>query len=272
MRRYSTYRVVGAALLAALLWSAGTASAHADDRVRPANWKFAVDAHLWIPAIGGRTGNGDDIDIDFDTILRNLDFGLMGGVGARKNRFSVFTDFMYMDAEGKNDKQFTVPVGPPNKLSIPVKVDGKVNIKSWVVTAAAGYNLIDAPRGSLDAIAGVRYLWADLNVNLDVSLGMNQAKLSRSGQISGSNGNLDGIVGIRGQINLDQQKRWYLGYYGDLGTGESDFTWAAQGTVGYHFKNWDVYAGYRYMAWNLDQAAIDQLNIGGFVAGARYRF
>jgi len=232
MNHISVCRNIARSFLVFSLACASAAPLHADERVRPADWRFAVDVHLYGAAIGGTTGTGDDIDISFSDLIDNLDFALMGRVEARKERFSVFADVIYLNVKATNSNQFSVPVGPLHNFSVPVQVNGKVSMKSWIATAAIGYNLLDEDQGSLDLFAGARYLWLDLTVGLDANLG----RLNRTAQISGSDGNLDAIVGVRGTINLDQHKKWYLGYYGDVGAGDSDFTWAAQGSVGYRFE------------------------------------
>jgi len=35
----------------------------------------------------------------------------------------------------------------------------------------------------------------------------------------------DGIVGFKGRVALGSDKKWYIPYYADVGTGQSDLTW-----------------------------------------------
>lgn len=253
-------------LLTGVLLVADIASAVAADSAAPGEWRFGVDAHLWAASIGGTTSTGGDLDVDFDEILDNLDFAMMGNLRASKNKLTLFGDFINMKINADNGKQFTVPVGP---LSLPASVDAKLVLKAWIVTAGAGYKLIDKERGWLNVLAGARYLWLDVTVPLDLQLKV----LSISRQVSGSEGFWDAIVGVGGEINLDHQKKWYLSYYGDVGTGDTDFTWAAQGGIGYRFEKFDVHAGYRYMDWNFDSGeALKDLDLSGLIVGARYKF
>jgi hypothetical protein len=43
-------------------------------------------------------------------------------------------------------------------------------------------------------------------------------------------------------------------------------------TVGYRLQHFDALFGYRYMKWNIDGHALDELDLGGLAAGIRYRF
>jgi hypothetical protein len=48
------------------------------------DWRFAGTLCLWAAGINGETVGGADIDVDFDTLLDNLDMGFMGAVEARR--------------------------------------------------------------------------------------------------------------------------------------------------------------------------------------------
>jgi hypothetical protein len=106
----------------------------------------------------------------------------------------------------------------------------------------------------------------DLDASLD-ALGPN-----RSGSLSESGSVWDGIVGVTGNISLS--KRWYIPYYLDVGTGESDFTWQAIGGIGFRAAKWmDLALVYRYLAWNFDpDMVIDDLDFSGPAFGAIFRF
>ena len=81
----------------------------------------------------------------------------------------------------------------------------------------------------------------------------------------------DGIVGVRGKVNLTGN--WYLPYYLDMGTGGSRFTWQGFGGVGYRFKWFDVVAAYRYLSWSFDDnEAIDNLNFKVPFVGIKFTF
>ena len=57
-------------------------------------------------------------------------------------------------------------------------------------------------------------------------------KVSESGHV------WDGVVGLRGATDLNE--RWYITYYADVGTGDSDLTWQGLAAVNYRFSKVDA--------------------------------
>lgn len=76
---------------------------------------------------------------------------------------------------------------------------------------------------------------------------------------------------MRGRTDLSG--RWYLTYYADVGTGQSDLTWQALGTVNYDAGPVDLAAGYRYLRWKFgNQNLLDNLDVQGPMLGIRFAF
>ena len=250
---------------AAALLLVGAGPTQATEPASSGEWEFGLDAHLWGAAIGGETPTGNEIDVSFRDILENLDFGLMAAAKAKKNKWSVVADIINLKIKADNGENFKVPVG---RFTAPVEVDAKIVLKAWITTFGAGYNLVENDKWSLDLIGGARYLWLDATITLDAET----KRLGRALQPSGSKGNWDGIVGVNGNVQFND--RWYLSYYGDVGAGDSDLTWAAQGILAYRFKKFDAYGGYRYMEWNdlSGNNAIKDLDLSGPILGARFKF
>ena len=113
---------------------------------------------------------------------------------------------------------------------------------------------------------------AYLNLDVDSKVDVNEFRdpeASRSGSASGTV--WDGIVGIKGEVTLNE--KWYLPYYLDIGTGETDLTYQAFGGVGYQFSRVDLVAGWRYLRWNFDDSsAFDNMYINGPLVGVKIRF
>ncbi len=225
-------------------------------------WEFGVNVYAWIAGIGGTTSGGGNIDVPFSDIVSNLDFALMLSGEAHKGKWSVLSDILYMDISDK--------INASGNVFDPPAVDGKVKvtIEAWVVNLAGGYTVVDMDKLHLDVVAGARYLYMEPGLSLSIN---NQP--SRS--FSDSGDVLDGIVGIRGKTDLTD--KWFLAYYLDVGTGDTDSTWQAQGGFGYHFSSLDAFAGYRYLKWNFDSnntggRLFDDLDMSGPYAGVRFRF
>ena len=195
--------------------------------------------------------------MDASTIIDNLNMVFMGTFEARKERWSMIADGIYFDVG--NDKNTTVT----GRSGIPLNASVDLNISAWVLTGAVGYDLVRNDVGTLAAVGGVRYL----NLSTDVTLGLQ----GQQAESSSSEGLLDGIVGLRGAINLDEH--WYLPYYADIGTGQSDLTWQALAGIGYRFDWGDVRLVYRYLDYQMDDDKLLQdLTVSGPILGVGFKF
>jgi hypothetical protein len=242
----------GAMLLAssALPVTASAASGSND------KWEYEAMIYLWGAGIDATTPTGGDIDMSFSDILDDLDMTFMGNIGARKGKWSLLADAIYMDlADTKKGARKIL------NRTINTKVD--VQMEAWILTAAGGYNLIDTGKYSLDLLAGGRYISVDLPLKIDV--GPAQRKASPSGHI------WSGIIGVRGEADLSD--KWYLNYYLDAGAGqESTNTWQALVGLGYQFRKFDAGFGYRYLKWDNGDGQLEDLTVKGPYAGVRFRF
>ena len=208
-------------------------------------WKFALELYLWGASVGGETGDGSSISVDFNDLIKNLNMAFMGAGAVRKGKWFLLADVIYLD------------IGDDTTIVPGVKLDA--NLTGWVVNSGIGYSLIDTEKGLLLVLGGVRYL----NVDLDLSLG------PRKG--GGSDSNWDGIIGVKGIYNLT--KNWYLWGYADIGTGNSNVTYQGLGAIGYRFKWFDLNGGYRYLRWDFDKKdLIEDLYFQGPFAGIKFSF
>jgi hypothetical protein len=247
--------------LSALLMAAITTSASAEETAFGNNWQLGADIYLWGAGIGGKSATGGDIDVDFDTIIKNLDMAFMGTFEARNGKWSFLTDIIYMDVSADNGNT----IGIADRADI--RVDAKIQQKNWIIEPAIGYTVLETDTARLDVLGGVRFLWLDAALKLDVDA----SRFSESRQISDSGSVWDGIIGVRGKFDLTPQ--WYLPYYLDVGTGDSESTWQGLAGVGYKFENFDAVLAYRYLEWNFDDNKVfDDLTISGPMLGAKFRF
>jgi hypothetical protein len=162
-------------------------SVHAADPNDSDKWEFGADVYLWGATIDARPTGEDNIHISFSDIMGDLDMALMGGLSARKGKWSLFSDIIYLDLD--DDQK-----GKVDLLGMSIKDDFDVKIKAWIVTTAGGYTLLERDRFSLDLLAGARYLWLD--IPLEAKIGPKKVKASPSG-----NG-WDGILGVKGQLDF----------------------------------------------------------------------
>ena len=226
-------------------------------KAETSGWEFGVEAYLWGAGIDGRTTAGDKIDISFDNLISDLQLGFMGSVAASKDRWTLFADLVYLDVD--DDETSTA-----NIIGRPVKTKVDVELKGFISTLGAAYRIVETDNTRFNVLAGARYLWLDTDLKFEIGEGIRD-KVSESGHV------WDGIVGVRGATDLNE--RWYLTYYADVGTGDSDLTWQALAALNYRFSKFDAVLGYRYLDWDFDDNdTFDDLNISGPFAGVKFKF
>ncbi len=251
------------AVLAAALTLVAPLTANAADTYNSDDWEYNASVYMWMPSLKGETNFGADFDIDFGTLLDNLKMTFMGAFEARNGGWSLFTDVVYLNvgsSESATIEGKFLPVDRNREVSI--------GLKSWIITLAGGYNIVDSEKSRLDIIAGTRYLYIDIDLGLKVDVGPVRI-FDRS--VSVSDHVWDAIVGVKGHVNIDAN--WYLPYYFDIGAGGSDLTLQAMAGVGYKFDWGDVVLTYRYLHYDYDSDfPIANLDISGPLLGAKFRF
>jgi hypothetical protein len=229
----------------------GASSALAQD-----DWEFVAAVYGWLPDIDIKLEDGTDVEITIDDILDNLDFTAMVAGEARKGKWSLATDVVYLGLSNK-----------PKQAIDSQRTLHKIVMESWVVTPALGYRVLDSDKLRMDLVAGARYLWLETEVTLDLEIPAAAATRREKAKVTGSN--WDGIVGVRGNYRLNEH--WRLPYAFNVGTGQSDYTLQAMLAASYQFNSFDAVAGWRYLTWENDEA-ISDLTINGPFVGALWRF
>lgn len=222
-------------------------------------WNFGVGLYGWLPKISGSTASGSDVDVNQGELIDALQMTLQGILSITKGKWSFALDIVYLSVGDDQSGVLNVPTGNVN-------TNTNVDLQTWIVTPTIGYQLLEDEKGKLNFIVGARYLSLDLDVNINIA-----TSPPRTPRVSDSGGIWDGIIGLHGEVTLNEQ--WYLPFYLDIGTGESDLTWQAALSVGYRFNSFDVVAGYRYLNWDLsDNPALDDLTVNGPYAGLKFFF
>jgi hypothetical protein len=234
----------------------GVTSVSAQDKSAD-QWQYDVTVYLYGATINQTTGTGDSITINFGTILKNLDFAGMTTFGARKNKFSMLADVIYMDLSDTRKRKSRF-LGQP----ITGKVD--IGLKSWVLNFVGGYNVFDNGKDIFDITAGARYI----DVNLNSTIKLNDVKRKNSIQADV----WDGVIGFKGRHNYPDG--YYLNYYADVGGGGSSFTWQAVANFSYDYKKFTGVVGYRYIDWDFgkDTPNVDDMAIHGPYMGIKWSF
>lgn len=238
-------RYVAAALGALSLVAAMPASA--DESQSPINmfdgqWHFSVTPYAWIPTIytsatyrpvglfDGVTANMHSTIGDY---LGDLSFAFFITGEARKGDWSMFTDYIYLKMKGQDSGVRPNPVlRAVDPGSIPY--DAAMDLSANVWTLAVGYTGWRSNTGNLDVFAGTRLF------NLNTSLNFSVLGVARSLDASTTMNKWDGIVGIRGRVNLGDDGKWFMPYYLDVGAGSANTTWQALIGAGYRYGWGDV--------------------------------
>lgn len=263
--------ILGAVLLACACAGAGPAVAQTTDK-----WTYGAALYGWFPSIGGKTTfpareGGSSVTVDADTILSDLEFVFMGSFEARKGRWGVFTDFIYMDLGDSKSGSRQLSIGG-QPLPADVEASAKYDIEGTAWTLAAMYNVASTPDHDVNLLGGFRYL--DLDQKLNYSLTGNVSGIpvvDRSGERKLDTAHWDAIVGAKGRFYFGAEKQWFVPWYADVGTGESDLTYQLMGGLGYRFKWGDLLVSYRYLDYDLGEKVPD-LYFSGPMVGVVFRW
>jgi len=81
------------------------------------SWKYGAGIYVWGASIEGEAANGAPIDMPFKDIVDNLDMTFMGTFFARKDKWTLGADVMYL-------KKFVL-------LRLQLLIESW-NLKSWI--------------------------------------------------------------------------------------------------------------------------------------------
>jgi opacity protein-like surface antigen len=203
------------------------------------------------------------VDLSFSDIVQNLDFGYMGTLEARKERWIIFTDLMYMRVSGDASVTGPGPTGPA------VTVGADATVKQTMFSAALGYRVLDGAT-SLDLFGGARYNKIDVDADISGSLFGLSARVNRSGDKSW----WDPYAAFRLTHRIDD--KWSLVAYADaggFGVG-SDLTWQALFGANYAFsKTVTAKFGFRILKVDYDSGGfLYDMKNQGLVVGVGMKF
>jgi hypothetical protein len=207
----------------------------------PDAWAFEATPYFWAAGssgwarIGARTP-AVNLDASFSNVWRNLDFGAMGTFEARKGRWGIIVDAVYVDLSKTSD-----PLAGGDLGTVRLKAN------QAIVQAAGAYRVLDSPTTPVDVLAGVRYTHLDANTTLSSS-----RLLPNGASHSDSVGWTDGFAGIRAAFAWTE--RWSVVGYADVGAGGTKLSWQFLGSINYSIsKTFVAKAGYRVISMNYDK-------------------
>jgi len=134
--------------------------------------------------------------------------------------------------------------------------------------------VVSDPAWTVDLLAGARLL--SIKTALGFSIDGNLGPIVLPGR-SGTkqvDGNVwDGIVGVKGRYALTDDRKWFLPFYLDVGTGQTKLTWQGIAGVGYGFPWGEVAATYRYIEWNAKSGkSLESMSLNGPMISMTFRW
>ena len=228
-------------------------------------WHYSVTPYLWLPNVNANLSHNfprlqtDQLktEIGPNDYLENLEFGLLVTGEVRKGRWSAFTDLIYLDF-GNQDTEVRDITGPRGRELSELGVQAQTDLSTTLWTLAGAYTVIQKPEFNLDVLLGFRYLGLDTDLKWEFvqDSALPELDLVRAGKVSENKENWDAIIGVKGQI-LFGNTPWFMPYYLDIGTGDSDWTWQALLGIAYRFDWGNVNLSIRSLSYDFDKDNTD---------------
>ena len=183
------------------------------------HWEL-TPLYLWASSMEGDAvvlGTEAPVKVSFSDIIKNLDFGYMGHIEIKNNKWAIMADIVYADLGSE-------------------KAGFDVDVKQTFAEFAGGYRLHPV----IEVIAGVRYF--------SLKTGIRSSIFGLVIESEGSNDGIDPFVGARFNYEFPGSK-FSLGARGDIGgfgVG-SKIAWNLNALVNWQIsKLIRVFIGYRY--------------------------
>ena len=275
--------VVGMILLAAIFAAIFMDPAHAQSVAPVDQWKFSITPYLWLPNINATlkysvppdAGGSPEVEAGPNDYLENLQAVIMISGEARKDRWSVFTDVIYLSFSDEDSSVKSVDFSG-GRLSSSTNVATSSSLRGTAWTLGAGYAVQTGKAATLDVFGGLRYFSLQAStgwqLTADITGPGGAQTFPRTGGISEGEDLWDGIIGIRGRVPLGSSY-WSIPYHLDVGTGSSSLTWQGILGIDYSFKWGGVILAYRNLYYDQkDDKLVQNLSFSGPALGVTFRF
>jgi opacity protein-like surface antigen len=258
-----------ARVLATVVFLGYSSDLNAADNQQDDAWHFTLIPYIWAPSFDGSmkvqqppgyTGG----NVGF---LENLNFVAMGSFEARKQRWSILGDTIYIDFSDPN-RVAEFP-GVPGGTTI----KAETGLKGFIFQGVGAHSAFRNERMNFDVLTGVRYARLESKLALNISGTLPPWVGSRSTSVSENF--VDPIVGFKGRFQLS--KKWYAPYYFDVGGFglDSDLTMQADAGIHYSIRDWvSVGLDYRYLHYDFgnEKMLLNDLTLSGPMLGIGFHF
>ena len=168
MKANHTKKILGAVLaflmLAAIFAAIFTAPTQAQTVEPVDQWKFSITPYLWLPNVNGTlkysippgAGGSPDVETGPNDYLENLQAVIMISGEVRRDRWSVFTDLIYLGFSDEESSVKSVNFGG-SLVSSSVNVATSSSFRGTAWTLGTGYAVQTGQAVMLDIFGGLRY-------------------------------------------------------------------------------------------------------------------
>ena len=205
-------------------------------------WQFTGTIYGWVPTIDGKVNyagdtRSSDLHLSMHDVLSNLKMTFQGALDVHNGRWGIYNDLVYVDLGGVKSRTRDFSIG---NIGIPATATADLNVdfKATVWTVAAEYRVTSDPAWTVDLLAGARLL--DVKPTLGYSINGDLGPIAlpgRSGSKQVSESLWDAVVGVKGRYTFVDDRKWFVPFYVDVGTGQTKLTWQGAAGVGFVF-NW----------------------------------
>jgi hypothetical protein len=246
-------------------------------------WKFSITPYLWLPNIDGTlkygvppgAGGSPEVKVGPNDYLEALRFAMMISGEARKGRWSVFTDFIYLDFHSEESAVKSINFGG-DRVSSSANVSTDSSLKGGAWTLGGGYAVLPGRPVEMDVFGGLRYFGlhasTDWQLTATVTGPGGGQTFPRTGSISERVDLWDGIAGFKGRVWIGRSN-WAIPYYFDVGTGSWSLTWLGMLGVAYSWNWIEARLAYRHLYYDQkDDKLIQDMRFSGPALGVTFRF
>jgi hypothetical protein len=219
-------------------------------------------------------GHSAEIDVSFSDIWSALDVGVLGAFEAKRGRFQLSGNLIYMKLSDSVEK----PVGPLLPIAAPGSFSVRAVVQTGILELRPSYEVLSLPlfgaaderRIALDLGAGARVFWIDNHLSVKLRPGVPIGPFSQRFDESVDWVDFVGAARVRAQLS-EKLGLVVSGDYGGFDVGSSSHhTWSLAGFLSYRLgEHWDLVGGWRTL--QLERGPID-LEMSGPLLGANYRF
>ena len=235
----------------------------------PGKWQFTATLYGWVPTIDGKVNfpndkGSTDIHVNGANVISHLKMTFQGSLDANNGRWGIFNDIVYVDVGGVKSQSHDLLIGD---VGIPATAtaDLSLDLKSLIWTVAGEYRVASDPTWTVDLLGGARLLRMKPTLGYTISGDLGPVVIpGRNGVKQVNEGVWDGIVGVKGRYTFGDDRKWFVPFYLDAGTGQSQLTWQISGGIGYSYSWGSAFATWRYLDYKFPSGkALDNISMSG---------